>query len=160
MPLLAPPSLYLGGEYVSPSSVGREQFLKIMAHGLSLDEERVSILESVYVDTKKWFEGKTRRTGCRYFEHPKAVALMGLLEFGDTSFEGAIARLGHDTSEDTFKNLSGLRANYGKRAAGIIGLVTNPVKTGDAEKDARAKRAHYLAIRQFPEAGKVKLPNP
>lgn len=54
--LLAPPSIYLGNEYVSPSMVGREQFMKIMSHGFSLDEEQVSMLESVYVDTKKWFE--------------------------------------------------------------------------------------------------------
>lgn len=52
-----------------------------------------------------------------------------------------------------------MRANYGKRAAGIIGLVTNPIKTGNDEKDAMAKRAHYLTIRQFPEAGEVKVPD-
>lgn len=52
-----------------------------------------------------------------------------------------------------------MRANYGKQVGSIVGLVTNPIKTGNKERDDRAKQIHYITIRQFPEAGRVKVPD-
>jgi hypothetical protein len=52
-----------------------------------------------------------------------------------------------------------MRTNYSKRSASIIGLVTNPAKTGNAQKDTQRKNIHYRSIRQFPEAGRVKIPD-
>jgi hypothetical protein len=52
-----------------------------------------------------------------------------------------------------------MRANYSQRSASTIGLVTNPIKTGNPEKDTQRKNIHYRSIRQFPEAGRVKIPD-
>lgn len=155
----APPSLWLGGQYISSTDIGREQFMRIMSHGLSLDSEQYHLMESMYHDTKEWFRLKYRRVWGRYFEHQKAVTLMGMLEFDDLSLKWALARMWHDTPEDTHKSITSMRANYGKQVGSIVGLVTNPIKTGNKERDDRAKQIHYITIRQFPEAGRVKVPD-
>lgn len=49
----APPSLWLGGQYISSTDIGREQFMRIMSHGLSLDSEQYHLMESMYHDTKE-----------------------------------------------------------------------------------------------------------
>lgn len=51
--LPAPASLWLGGQYVSSTDIGREQFMRIMSHGLSLDSEQYHLMESMYHDTKE-----------------------------------------------------------------------------------------------------------
>lgn len=73
----APPSLWLGGQYVSSTDIGREQFMRIMSHGLSLDDLQYRLMERVYQLTKEEFRGIERRAnGGRYFEHVKAVTLI------------------------------------------------------------------------------------
>lgn len=156
----APPSLWLGGQYVSSTDIGREQFMRIMSHGLSLDGPQYRLMERVYQLTKEEFRGIERRAnGGRYFEHVKAVTLIWLLEFGDTSFDRGLARIQHDSIEDTPTTEEDIRSRSSDRAAQIVTLVTNPVKTGDPIYDERAKKAHYKNIRNHPEAGRVKVPD-
>jgi hypothetical protein len=78
----APPSLWLEGKYISSTDIGREQFMRIMSDGLLLTDDQRNTMEDMYQSTKEDFRHITRRSnGGRYFEHQKAVTLMGLLEF-------------------------------------------------------------------------------
>ncbi|MDD2693570.1 MAG: hypothetical protein PHY14_01410 [Candidatus Gracilibacteria bacterium] len=158
----APPSVYIGGNYLSPTDISREQFRKIMASCLDIGGDDLGKLMATYDLAKVSFGYKlvvTRRSGDRYFEHPKAIALIGAVECRDKSLVNSHARLLHDNDEDTRIGVESLQYLIGKEVAHRVASVSNPKKTGDAILDKERKKVHYASIKGDPEAGKIKVPD-
>lgn len=158
----APPSVYIGGTYMSPSDISREQFEKIIGGCLEIGGDDLGKVMATYDLAKisfwyKWVH--TRRSGDRYFEHPKAIALIGAVECGDTDVNNTHARLLHDNDEDTRIGVKSLQYLVNFAVANRVWLVSNPKKTWDAYIDKEHKRAHYLAIKEDEHAGKIKVPD-
>ena len=145
----APPSIWISGKYISPTDIHRKQYEKIMHWSMWLENEESGKLMATYTLAKIAFGYKwvtQRRSGDRYFEHPKAVSLIGAVEIWDPSLIHAQARLLHDNSEDTILSVDYLRYLVWSEVASIVSLVTNPTKTGDPIKDARNKVTHFICI--------------
>ncbi len=158
----APPSIYIGGTYMSPSDISREQFEKIIGGCLEIGWDDLGKVMATYDLAKVSFWYKwvtTRRSGDRYFEHPKAIALIGAVECHDTSINNTHARLLHDNDEDTRLWVKSIQYLVNFAVANRVGLVSNPEKTGDAYVDKERKRVHYLAIKEDDNAGKIKVPD-
>lgn len=107
---------------------------------------------------------QTRRLGDRYIDHTNGVALMLLLEFGETDPALIQAAMGHDTLEDIelspryypelLKRAAGAR---GEEVVHLIKCVTNPKKTGDVKKNTAQKTRHYESIGDSVKASKIKV---
>jgi (p)ppGpp synthase/HD superfamily hydrolase len=156
-------SIWLGGEYISITDISREAFVNIMSAWLDSEWFSRKHLFSAY-DIAKWsFNGQegaiTRSTWERYFDHVKAVSFIGTVEVWDRSPKRAIARLFHDNPEDTRIDSNVLLATFWKDIADLVNLVTNPNKTWDDDIDKKRKKVAFLAMRQFPEAGMIKVPD-
>ena len=157
---IAPPSVWIAWKYISPSDIHREQYQKIMSSTLNLDASSTGKLMAVYTLAKVGFGYKwvtTRRHGDRYWEHPKAVSLIWAIELRDTSVDNTFARLLHDNDEDTRIRVVDMQYLVNTRTAQLVGLVSNPKKTWDAQVDARNKKTHYLAISGDEDARKIKV---
>lgn len=158
----APPSVYIGWKYLSPTDISREQFEKIMANCLNIGGDDLGKLMATYDLAKISFgykEVATRRSGDRYFEHPKAVALIGAVECWDESIMNSHARLLHDNDEDTRIGVKSLQYLVGVWVARRVASVSNPEKTWDSTIDKERKIVHYASIKQDSEAGKIKVPD-
>jgi (p)ppGpp synthase/HD superfamily hydrolase len=159
---IAPPSVWIGGKYISPSDIHRNQYQKIMSSTLNLDASNTGKLMAVYTLAKVGFGYKkviARRHGGRYWEHPKAVSLIWAVELWDLSIDNTFAKLLHDNDEDTRIRVVDIQYLVNTRTAQLVGLVSNPRKTWDAQVDARNKKTHYLAISGDEDAWKIKIPD-
>ena len=158
----AHPSIWLWWEYISITDISREAFINIMSAWCNewFDKGKFS---SAYDVAKTSFNGQdgaiTRSTWERYFDHVKAVSYIGTVELWDRDPSRAIARLFHDNDEDTRIDTNVLLATFWKHTSDLVNLVTNPRKTGDSNVDKRRKEIAFLAMRQFPEWGMLKIPD-
>lgn len=83
---------------------------------------------------------QVRDTGERFFEHPRAVAIIIMDEFGLYDFELLQAALLHDIPEDTYAwKVRTIRRFFGNTVGTIVFLVTKPdiepVFSDKAERD-------------------------
>lgn len=78
---------------------GRKQFLALIAP--HVDEGKLRRIKHGYLLSKVAHQGQERDQGGRYFDHPKAVAVILMLEVGIVDADMIIAALLHDTVEDT-----------------------------------------------------------
>ena len=101
------------------------------------------------------YNQKKRSSGERYFEHPKAVALIGLLEFDESDPDSIIVDLLHDIVEDTHFTTDYIECTYGKRVATACDLVTNLPK--ELMKTPHRKTNHYQGIAESDLAAKTKV---
>ena len=72
---------------------------------------------------------QTRDGGGRYFEHPRAVALILIDEIGICTYEEIVSALLHDVCEDTFIwDVRFLRHVFGQEVANIVSVLSKPKK--------------------------------
>ena len=81
-------------------TVGRKAFEDLIRFSIPPSELRRVML--AYQFAKHGHKGQTRETGERYFEHPKAVALILIRELKILDPDAIITALLHDIYEDTF----------------------------------------------------------
>jgi len=81
-----------------PKLPGRKQFMALLDGHMSEDE--ALRVRCAYVLAKVAHQGQLRDSGERYFDHPKAVALI-LIDLGVYDWEMLALALDHDAVEDT-----------------------------------------------------------
>ncbi len=103
--------------------IGRPEFLARLAPTMSHLE--LEAVEAAYIFSKYAHRGQTRSSGERYFEHPKAVAMILIDELHVYDEKIIITALLHDVREDTFL-LSDhrVRVNFGDEVADRLDLLT------------------------------------
>lgn len=162
----APEVIRFGDKLVSASDYGEEQTEKLLRNR-GFSEQDVLDIMLFRLECKQghgYKKVQTRRSGDRYIDHPNGVALMLLLEFGETDVALIQAAMGHDTLEDVelsrkyypelLKRVAGMR---GDEVVHIIRCVTNPQKTGDEKRDAALKSRHYETIQDSEKSSKLKV---
>lgn len=103
------------------SSCTREEFF---AHLVDFLDDDFELLKNAYELSKSAHARQERRTGGRYFEHPKQVAKI-LLELGVRDPVIIAAALLHDFLEDTYAlDEWGFGRLFGERALRIVRLAT------------------------------------
>jgi hypothetical protein len=129
-----------------PSPLNHAQFSELLA---GFSPEDVGRILDAYAFAKEAHRGQWRRSGVRYFEHPKAVAAI-LLQLGVRDPDTICAALLHDVVEDCGVTVSQIETRFGIQVARCVRLVS---KTGltEAQYFARLVRANE------PGAWKVKL---
>lgn len=98
----APEVIRFGDKLVSASDYGEEQTEKLLRNR-GFSEQDVLDIMLFRLECKQghgYKKVQTRRSGDRYIDHPNGVALMLLLEFGETDVALIQAAMGHDTLED------------------------------------------------------------
>ncbi len=104
--------------------VGREEFEKLLR--FKMRPEDVELVMEAYRMSKYGHRGQMRESGERYFEHPKAVALMLVKELRIYDRDMIIVALLHDTEEDTYIFGAGETAfatvekQFGKRPSNML----------------------------------------
>lgn len=158
--ITAPPSIWLNNELTSPSDIGRELFEDILRGNSAFSQDDVNKIMCCYHTAKYAHAYKVeikRRTGERYFEHPKGVALIDILEFGQSDPEVVMAELLHDLIEDTYYTEEHLYYLFGEKVANIVQLVTNPILQDNEERNKKNREMHYKVIRLNQGASCVKV---
>lgn len=107
-------------------TIGRPAFLARLSPHLSHLE--LEAVEAAYIFSKYAHRGQQRSSGERYFEHPKAVAMILIDELHVYDANIIITALLHDVCEDTFL-LSDhrVRVNFGDEVANRLDLLTKQV---------------------------------
>ncbi len=122
-----------------PEACNHEGF-NLLLNGVISGANDRSNVESAYRFSKYGHRGQTRRTGERYFEHPKAVALI-LLQLQVKDAAVIIAALLHDIVEDSWiLTFDDIERSYGKPSRQIIELVTVP--------EGMSKQAYFQLLAQ------------
>jgi len=109
-------------------TVGREEFEKLLKFKMS--PANIKLVMEAYRLSKYGHRGQERQNGERYFEHPKAVALIFLNECNIYDHEIIIAALLHDNPEDTFIFGAGeeafetIKKDFGERPSKLVRSVT------------------------------------
>lgn len=136
----------------------------------------LSCIFNAYTDMKLGFGYKkitSRRSGEPYYHHPKAVALVDMLEFGNRNPAKVIAELQHDSVEDviqmngtenhphrrSFQTTFGaeelLTQRYGPEAAKIILAMTKPHKPKENMNPDERERYLFFSysqvVKRYPE---------
>ncbi|MBT4936575.1 HD domain-containing protein [Candidatus Peregrinibacteria bacterium] len=156
----APLSIWFNNELISPSDIGRDLFEDILRGNNAFSQDDVNKIMCIYHTAKYAHAYKVevkRRTGERYFEHPKGVTLIDILEFGQSDPEVVMAELLHDLIEDTYYTEEHLYYLFGEKVANIVQLVTNPVLQDDEEKNKKNREMHYKIIALNQGASCVKV---
>lgn len=113
---------------------GGERFVALLEpYMLKEDLENV---KTAYVFAKNGHRGQTRESGERYFEHPRAVALIIIeeLQIRDNGNLIVIALL-HDILEDSFMlDEKRLQKNFGRRVTLWLKFLTKDPKEGYHER--------------------------
>ena len=156
----APPSFWLDDEYLSTSDIGKTVFEDILRSKTTLSQDDINIVMSAYITAKYAHAYKIevkRRTGERYFEHPKAVALIDIIEFNQNDPEVIMAELLHDLIEDTYYTEAQLYYLFGEKVANIVKLVSSPRKLGSAAEVEKKLEVHFKVIEMNKQACFVKV---
>lgn len=98
----APEVIQFGDKLVSASDYGEEQTEKLLRNRRFFEQDVLDIM-LFRLECKQghgYKKVQTRRSGDRYIDHTNGVALMLLLEFGETNVALIQAAIGHDTLED------------------------------------------------------------
>jgi len=109
--------------------IGRQQFEALIKHQLApSDFKRVM---RAYRLSKYGHRGQERDCGERYFEHPKAVALIAIQELGILRSDTIASALLHDLQEDSFiATWEDVEDFFGKRVVRWVRALT---KEGDKD---------------------------
>lgn len=103
--------------------IGRIEFLKLLSKHLS--KKKLQLVEDAYNLSKYGHRNQLRIQGTRYFDHPKAVALIIIKELKIYDYEILVMALLHDILEDTFIiSRNGLKSLFGKRVASGLDFLT------------------------------------
>lgn len=114
-------------------SESRESFL---ARFRQLPFEQQARIELAYIVAKCEHHWQTRRQGGRYFDHPRAAALIYVDELAGMDPDIVIALELHDLVEDTkYATVSKVQAWFGDRVAFLVDAVT--------KREGEKKRAYY-----------------
>lgn len=121
--------------------------------------EGALLIARAYQDAKTGFRGVKRKRGERYFEHPRAVALI-LIDILDVREpEEIAAALLHDHVEDLKSEgwtLERIADRYNEKVAGYVRALTMP--EGDfVDRDARIHAFHMQIFDSPPEVVAIKL---
>ena len=128
-------------------AVGRERFEELLRFNMTSDN--LSRTMYAYQLSKYAHRGQSRDDGTRYFEHPKNVALILIVELGIYDHEMIIVALLHDSEEDSFIFGDGLdqawdnvRVSFSEWVANSVRVLTK-IKCTQEEKPERD--AQYFA---------------
>ena len=103
--------------------VGRLQFEALIKHHLAPSDFKL-VMRS-YRWAKNGHKGQPRDDGERYFEHPKAVALITIQELGIFQRNIIITALLHDLQEDTYMaTWEDIEDNFGKQVVCWVRALT------------------------------------
>ncbi len=126
-----PKSVIYEGEMVEASCFGGLEIQALLEQKAGLKNNDLVRLWNAYNDLKAIFCGnngpKLRHSGEPYYQHPKAVMLILLLELGIKNPETLISALHHDSPEDSLL----VRGNQNHERKDIT-LVQNEITTFDA----------------------------
>lgn len=163
----APPSIFDGWRYISSSEYWRESFEKLVRTIQWITNKQVNLVMLAYFDEKTQFWYKdiiTRTTWERYSEHPKWLALIGILECRETDPIVLTVCLLHDNLEDTYEPRGLIRKWFWDEIMNICILLTNPkefedndLKKNNQELYRKIKEQHYKNIRRNIRAKKTKI---
>jgi GTP pyrophosphokinase len=110
---------------------------------LKVTPDELRLLDFAYDLAKHAHDKQLRETGARYFEHPRAAALILVDELGITDVGMIIAELLHDCPEDTtLLTIDRIRIIFGERVARIDETLTKP-KDNDPRFKTNAARKHW-----------------
>ena len=143
--------------------MNREKFEKLLY--LKMRPADVELVMEAYQDAKKGhgYKDQVRDNGERYFEHPRRVALVLMLDLEIYDPDMLIAALLHDIVEDTFafgsrdKAFKRIQRRYGKRVATfVLALSKEPCKRPE-EKIERDHRYFEAITQEGPKTTILKL---
>ena len=116
-----------------------------------LDMVGYTQLVNAYQLAKAFHRNQDRKSGERYFTHPRAVAEI-LLDFGPSSHEEVVTALLHDVVEDQYILPDFLRQAFGEKIArGVVTLTKYTVRLrehGRIEKVEIPTELYYRTIAQ------------
>lgn len=110
------------------TGVGRKEFENLLRFKMS--PANIKLVMEAYRMSKYGHKGQERQSGERYFEHPKAVALILINEFHIYDHEMIIAALLHDGIEDSFifgddeEAFETIKKEFGERSMRLVRSVT------------------------------------
>jgi len=143
--------------------MNREEFEQLLY--LKMRPVDVGFVMNAYQDAKKGHghKNQVRDNGERYFEHPRRVALILMLDLEIYDPDMIIAALLHDIVEDTFafgsrdKAFKKIQRRYGKRVATfVLALSKEPCKRPE-EKIERDHRYFEAITQEGPKTTILKL---
>ena len=141
--------------------IGREEFERKLR--FKMPPSDIELVMDAYRDSKilHGYKNQTRESGERYFEHPKAVALI-LMGLGICDRDMIIAALSHDVAEDclvfgdTEKAIANIKKKFGERPASFVSDLTK--RSCEPErKDVRDIAYHANLWRATVEVRIIKL---
>lgn len=152
------PGIRWQGQELCASQFGDSEFMAACEGIARFSRETLLRIWSVYTDNKMFMDGN-RRSGEPNWHHPVGVALVGILEFGNTDPDSVISDLLHDVGEDSpifqghtnlvgeyekFSQLDMLRGRYGERVAKTVSAVTKPAPSFPKDSKDEAMKERYL----------------
>lgn len=116
------------------------------------------LVAKAYKETKEAFRKVKRKRGERYFEHCRAVALIGIDLLGIHDAEDIAARLLHDIVEDCGEEwpIERVEREFGKRVRGLVAAMTMPTE-GFANREERMRMYHAQLLLGPPGTIAIKL---
>jgi guanosine-3',5'-bis(diphosphate) 3'-pyrophosphohydrolase len=100
----------------------RKTFFAIMRHSFGVED--LGMISEAYQLAKAFHRPQQRKSGERYFEHPRSVALILVQEFGGSSVREVVGSLFHDGVEDCFILPRTLAKIFGPEVASDVMLLT------------------------------------
>ena len=143
--------------------MNREKFEKLLY--LKMRPADVELVMGAYQDAKKGhgYKDQVRDNGERYFEHPRRVALVLMLDLEIYDPDMLIAALLHDIVEDTFafgsrdKAFKRIQRRYGKRVATFVLALSKEPCERPEEKIERDHRYFEAITQEGPKTTILKL---
>lgn len=115
------------------AEIGREEFMKKLEPLLTPSE--LETVMTAYVFAKYGHKNQSRDDGVRYFEHPKAVAMIAIDELHIFEWQTIVMALLHDIVEDSFiLSWNRIEKNFGREVTLGIKLLTKQPKDGYCER--------------------------
>lgn len=162
------PGIFLrkeGQEQALYASQFTEQDFARVCSSVGMNRSDISKVMEAYGKNRELMAGN-RRSGEPNWHHPVGVALVQMLEFGESDPDHIIAALMHDSVEDSdffTKNgdpLEELTDLYGEKVAKMVMAVTKPESSilksdmSPEERHSYLKRKFYKVIESYPEVKK------
>lgn len=133
-----------------PSYENHSSFIKRFK--LKITPAELEKLDFAYVIAKYGHRNQLRESGERYFEHPRATAIILADELGITDIELIIAALLHDMLEDSFLLTPWrIKLIFGDRVSSLVSAMTKPNKN-DARFNSDGERNSFY-FQQLKKAG-------
>lgn len=127
----------------------KEDHESFMARLRGLPQEDQDFVEHAYVIGKDAHRSQRRKTGERYWEHPRGVAIIMMDELGMLDPDDVAAACLHDSVEDTkYVNVRKIYQWFNGNVAELVDLVTKTVMLDIGE--------YYGRIANYPRAAVLK----